>query len=611
LNTINLKYWLFWWFPGIARIIYPDPERLFSSGAMKMIIRYRVIISGGVIFLYLLPYLILGRDSNILIADYLNNSDIFFLPSLGKNSIFNLAGTIPQKMGGVPGFTVFGMWWGLAVPFSFADFFSIHVFNDILRRAVGFAGIYLLLSRHLIKGEDNGANFITAGVSLSFALLPFFPGYGLGVAGFPLVSYSFLNIRHDQFKWYDWIIVFAIPFYSAFFHSFLFLSLPVCLLIFLDGIRERRLNLPLTGALALFCFSGLMTGYGLIRYGVLTPDFLPHRVEIVGPTHEFRRGMQFAWDHFFNGDFAFLSLHRPFIITAAAISLFAGMWKRDWKLIAISLGLCLAAGATSFFFGFNRWGGYQEVRKSFFILRTFQFVRVISLAPFIWYVVLAVSLKGIHRNLNRSDFVIALILFQLLFLFFLPSSEVVQGSGWRDVGKRWGTNKITPIEPYISYRSYFSKELFKDIKNYIERPQEEYRIGSLGINPAVTLYNGFYTVDGFAPVYSLEYKHRFRKIIAKELDKMKLRTRKFDNWGCRVYIRSSELLDTTIESRWKKDVQISKLELDTDTFREMGGEYILSGVEIANASENRMIFEKLFLHKDSVWKVYLYRVEDR
>ena len=83
--------------------------------------------------------------------------------------------------------------------------------------------------------------------------------------------------------------------------------------------------------------------------------------------------------------------------------------------------------------------------------------------------------------------------------------------------------------------SFFAKKQFSEIKNYINKPINSYRVASIGLHPSISLYNGFYTADGYFVNYPLEYKKKFRKIIEKELNKDKNLKSYYDNWGI-VYI---------------------------------------------------------------------------
>ena len=96
----------------------------------------------------------------------------------------------------------------------------------------------------------------------------------------------------------------------------------------------------------------------------------------------------------------------------------------------------------------------------------------------------------------------------------------------------------------MSFRDYYAVDVLDQVQEYIydnfgERP-EDYRVVSLGIDPAAALYHGFYCLDGYSNNYSLEYKHRFREIIAPELAKSEYLEDNFDHWGNRCYLFSAE-----------------------------------------------------------------------
>ena len=92
----------------------------------------------------------------------------------------------------------------------------------------------------------------------------------------------------------------------------------------------------------------------------------------------------------------------------------------------------------------------------------------------------------------------------------------------------------------MSWKDYFAEDLMAEIRDAIRKEtgmeQSEYRIASLGMCPAVPLEAGFYCIDGYSNNYSLEYKHQFREIIAKELEKCPDMRVYFDDWGSRCYL---------------------------------------------------------------------------
>lgn len=90
----------------------------------------------------------------------------------------------------------------------------------------------------------------------------------------------------------------------------------------------------------------------------------------------------------------------------------------------------------------------------------------------------------------------------------------------------------------MSFRDYYAVGVLEQVQQYIrdnlgEEP-ENYRVVSLGIDPAAALYHGFYCLDGYSNNYDLAYKHRFREIIAPELDKSEYLTEQFDGWATAV-----------------------------------------------------------------------------
>ena len=71
----------------------------------------------------------------------------------------------------------------------------------------------------------------------------------------------------------------------------------------------------------------------------------------------------------------------------------------------------------------------------------------------------------------------------------------------------------------------------QEIDDAIGRDKSTYRVAHLGISPAPALMHGFYTVDGYSNNYPLEYKHRFREVIAPEIEKNEEVRVYFDTWG--------------------------------------------------------------------------------
>lgn len=151
----------------------------------------------------------------------------------------------------------------------------------------------------------------------------------------------------------------------------------------------------------------------------------------------------------------------------------------------------------------------------------------------------------------------------------------------------------------------FSPELFAEIKEYIGRPVNDYLVGSVGLYPSIPLYNGFYCIDGYSNNYNLKHKLDFRKIIEPELNKNEKLKVYFDDWGSRCYFFSNEIPFEYYINK-SRGVVLKNFQVNTQALTEEGCEYLISSVEILN--NNSLKLEKVFENKDSVYKIFLYKI---
>lgn len=124
------------------------------------------------------------------------------------------------------------------------------------------------------------------------------------------------------------------------------------------------------------------------------------------------------------------------------------------------------------------------------------------------------------------------------------------------------------------------------------------------------MYHGFYCLDGYSNNYSLEYKHRFREIIAPELDKSEYLEDSFDHWGNRCYLFSAECPGYyTIE---KGGFYFQDYTIDAESLRQLGGSYLLSAAYIDHSEDTglELMRPEAFETENSYYRIYLYRVMD-
>lgn len=168
-------------------------------------------------------------------------------------------------------------------------------------------------------------------------------------------------------------------------------------------------------------------------------------------------------------------------------------------------------------------------------------------------------------------------------------------------------NNGSDITGYISWKSYYAEDLMQKLDDAIGKDKSSYRIAHLGMSPAPALMHGFYTVDGYSNNYPLEYKHRFRKVIEKELEEVPETAVYYDTWGSRCYLFNSESGNVWMLGKHQKIVY-QDLRFDIDALKNLGCSYIFSCGVIENADELGLNLLGYYETDSSYWGVWLYQL---
>ena len=557
---------------------------------------------------YLSHFFLFGKDTYILIHDNLDSNLVWTKLLCESGKIFAPSNeTLANIMNGTPRLS-FGTEFNLFVLlFSFLKPFEAYVTGICITHICAFLGMYLLLKKHFLK--DKNERYIASGVALCFALLPFWPFGGLSVAGQPLALYSFLNFRSKKYAWHDWLILALIPFYSSFILSFFFFLLLVFSVWLYDLIKKKNFNFVFLSAIIFMTFIFIFVEYRLFYSVFINSVFQSHRSEFTSFfTDSFKRGLDIFLN---NGQYHAYSLQRRSIhwslFLSVLIFLFLKLSKdlkdkeiikafdnRIWLYLSLIICSCV-------FYSLWYWEPFsRNIKAITFLSSAVDFSRFHFLCPLLWHLIFALTLVFLFKylserfgHLKSKIFILFLISIQVFYCFH-KSDFVTQ------------RKKIN-----VTYRQFFAEKLFTEIKNYINKNQEEYKVISIGIHPAIAEYNGFYTVDGFLVNYPVEYKYKFRKIIEKELEKDKDLKGYFDNWGSRFYVFSSELgAEFDDKASRNKITSVKNLELNYNAMKELKVNYVLSRVPIENFSENNLLFLKKFSkpNSESAWEIYLYEI---
>jgi uncharacterized membrane protein len=552
----------------------------------------------AIAFLYELPYIILGQDSHIYIADNLDTAIPGFLVMIQSGHLFDLHSNIDQIMNGLPreffanGFNLSVLW------YVFFNPFTAYIVNDFCIHWFAFTGMYILLREHVLLNEKYWiANF---SVSMCFALLPFYPIYGISQAGQPFLLWAFLNLYNRRNLLVSFAFIAFFPFYSMLVFAGTFI-IPVSGIFFLwQWIKKNDLNLVFFCGLMLISASYFIFEYQLIQLIFFNKSLISHRVEWnpAYSSQDLLTTIKNAGLNFVAGHFHAISLHTVGLaLILPVMALLAA--NKEWTKLKRPVLILSCIFLFSLMYAFSTWSGIIPLKEHVTFLKTFQTSRICWLNPALWYILLAICITEAMQIRYGKIMIIVCIPVQLLFII-LHNSEVQ----YRTHGLVYKHTGAT-----ISYREFFSENLLGDIKSYIGKPVSEYRIASLGMHPAIAQYNGFYTLDSYQNNYLLSYKHQFREVIQPELEKSKKTWKPYyDYWGNRCYLFSSEIPkhERSFEITKYQNKELKDFLINTVAFKKLGGKYILSAVKILYPEKTGLKLLKIFEREDSKWRIHLY-----
>jgi hypothetical protein len=550
-------------------------------------------------------------DGNIPMCSLFTQSDVYFA---GSDAVFQpLLGGVPRNC--MPGETSLHL-----LPYRLLSAFHAFVLCEFLAKVAALVGMALLLRRHLIP---TAPNIVICGVAFCFSLLPFFPCSGLTVAGQPLLLYAILNLRNRNLSIYNWLIVGLFPFLSSLVTIGFVLVPLLALCVLYEAVKRRKATVPLLIAWLLLTCGYVAAEYRLFVQVFAAKGFVSHRVEFSDIGQTLKGAVKEAILNFIHGQYHVESVQYPIIMLTCVVALAAWLFgrrrsrrtvdqtaaadecaARDSREIIALVVLCLLCGLISLFYGFYSWSATKQLidATGISLLRTIQFQRVHWLHPFLWSLVFAFALAAIAKRFRFGVFLAVLLVI---------SQAAMAGRAHNALNReQYHTCRENP-KLRLNFGEFFSAPLFAEIRDYIGRPQSQYRVVSLGMYPSIALYNGFYTADGYVSNYSLDYKHQFRKVIAKELEKDAPLQKYYDTWGSRCYLFSHELNRQYLYTKKNPIRRVDHLDIDTIALRQLGVEYIFSAVEIGNSKQLGLKLEKVFKRDDSPWRIYVYAVPNK
>lgn len=167
----------------------------------------------------------------------------------------------------------------------------------------------------------------------------------------------------------------------------------------------------------------------------------------------------------------------------------------------------------------------------------------------------------------------------------------------------------------VTWESIFMEDVFSRIDEAIGQDKADYSVVSLGIYPSVALYHGYICADGYSNNYDLEYKHQFRRIMARELEENPETRLYFDEWGNRLYLAGAPYgINGTVA---KGQGGYTDLDYDLDAMESLHIRYLLAAapVELSSASREQtslrleLVEGSPFTDDTAYYEVWVYRID--
>lgn len=579
---------------------------------------YKVLFWLGmaVVFCQMIPYIVLGEGTVIRYHDQLDGEMIGYI--LQAKYLFQ-GEMLPEFMGGslktaltmpAPGFVLL---------FCTGQYFLSYVLMHLIEIMVAYIGMYLLAK------EMNCNTFFAVVIAGVFSYLPFFPVYGLSQFGIPLLIWFWIRVGKNQN--HRGAIIYS--FFYAFCSSLVLVGFGILLMMFVEiavSLIKNRCKLEdadfkkciytrvgcMMMAGCVYVLENMRLIFQMLGIGA-GGKVVSHKIEYALERADFKDTLRAM---LIEGGSHSLDYHVYIILGSIVGLIVCILWGRkiidkiQWKkLIRLYVWIVLFIFLAAF------WESNSSVylRNNVGILGSVNFSRVMWITPTLWYLSAAMILGNLNIIWNKTDVRRRIVTDISAVLFMLCFVMIGIKAIWNG---EYAANVCRIIQrdyKSISFEEYYAVGVLDQVKDYIyENTKEEpkdYKVLSLGIDPAAAYYHGFYCLDGYSNNYSVEYKHKFREIIAPELNKNDYLRSNYDNWGCRCYLWYDKVPGYfTIE---KGTSYFWDYDINTEAAKEMGAKYILSAVYIVDAEETglKLVREEPFETEDSYYAIFLYEIQ--
>jgi hypothetical protein len=531
-----------------------------------------------------------GTDAIVRQHDSLD-STFALLGRMSVGDLFSAPSTqIPYLLGGISRDGIGGeLHVGVLINVVFPTIWAL-VLNELLIRGLAFVGMRLLLNR---LGLSDRPVIVYTAASL-FSLLPFYvAGYG-SVAAVPLLLWALVR-TYDRKAIDRWtgLALFLIPFYTG-----VWITLPYLVIVALVVLACGALDRATVGP--------MLKGGGLLALGTVIVDWRfaieavrgepSHRADQLGGRVPWSR----AWDGFVpellsEPDHAAVGKSGALIVLlliglgllVIARGLLGRRLRRAalWAALAVP-GLLLLG---------RLWRPFEAnvIAAVLEDWTKFQLNRVRFAEPTFIYLLLAFAMAAIVDLASRARLrwlrPVSIVVVALLAL--------VHAQSLLDM------HEFRQRPDSLTVRQYYAPETFAEVRSAIEDGGGDLAV-SVGLHPAVALHNRIDIADGYWVSYPLEYKVRFRRLIAPALELDSGLRAYFDNWGSRAYVFQPAF--GRPDCCYARPADPYELIVDARAFSDLRITHVISVAPITNAPELGLTLVLASEHPDERGPILLY-----
>jgi hypothetical protein len=524
---------------------------------------------------------------------------------------------IDSMMGGVPRYCFQHGIDFFMVLFTTFKPFQAYAINFILVHAIAYLGFYLFFRDCLLnvipewkKQYENYAALFAA----CFSVLPLYPVLGFTFAGLPLLAWSFYNVKQrNRLRIQDVVIPIFFAFHSSFVYIGVFVLIIAGCIMAINVIRERKIQPSSFIWFCLVSVTYVICNYYLFYQVLFAKDFISHREVWTPLGYSWKISIGAAISMFTHGHYHAASHHFiSLLLIILVIPLTFIKRKQKSMPVKFIVLITLIALLVSAFYGFWQWMPVVELKEKSRILKIFKWDRFYFFNPIIWTVLFTALTLYILDFFSNP--IVKRILLILVLTFQLGTSILSEGTARQNVLMYF--EKFIPIASetqqiflgpdyyhlYFNHRGtfagFFQEEVFDQIDKTIHLPKNSYRIGSVAVNPALALYNGFYTIDGYMTSYPKAHKDKILEVIDLAVDHNNAAYQTFLNWGGRCYLFS--------DIKNCSDLNGCAVNYNIEALKALNCRYLISSFRLK--PNDQLVFVETYTGKLNPQKFYLYEI---